>query len=158
MGAIPVQVRRSNQRLRCYPELHPGRPPVPHLPFGPADSRVPQPTVDLFYRTSTLELQPIRVVQRLLTSLEDVLVAIETPEEARSLMKLLFSPQEIESIPRRWAAIEMIFQGESQKRARETLGISRETGSRCARALRKDDPTVVGVLLARMKAKRGGVV
>jgi uncharacterized protein YerC len=85
-------------------------------------------------------------------SFPEALVAIRSEDEAKAFIQVFFSPQEAEDFDKRWRAMELGTAGVPQTQIRNEVGISRETASRCVRALRSDpgDPGVIAMLVSRL--------
>ena len=66
-------------------------------------------------------------------TLSDALTNL-TKDEARKFLQALLTPREIRSFEHRWAAVQLVLSGETQRAVGSKLRISVATASRAARA------------------------
>jgi TrpR family trp operon transcriptional repressor len=66
------------------------------------------------------------------------------------LLKALTTPGEITKIRNRWAAIQLVVQGRTQRAVREELGVGIATATRAAKAVR-DHGSVVRSVVSKQK-------
>jgi TrpR family transcriptional regulator, trp operon repressor len=82
--------------------------------------------------------------------LEDALIGLRNPDEAREFMAALFSPSERDAFQNRWQAFQLLLEGVPQRAVAEQLGIGVATASRAAAVVRSN-PGIIKTLLTRRK-------
>jgi TrpR family trp operon transcriptional repressor len=85
-----------------------------------------------------------------MSSLETAILAAETPSEIKAFLSALLTPEEVEEVGNRWAAMQLVSAGMTQRAVAKELGIAIATVSRAARAVRENGP-IVRLLVKRSK-------
>jgi TrpR-related protein YerC/YecD len=87
------------------------------------------------------------------SSLAEALLAMQTPEEMRALLKDLTTPAELEAMVDRWRVVRYLDQGKPYREIHELTGVSVTTVGRVARYLESGNG---GYRMALERIKQGG--